>query len=61
MSNLIDEYNIKTTRPTFNDGLDKGDLVCDYIFVNNKIKVNDFKVLDNNVSDHLPLLLDFDI
>lgn len=61
MSNLIDAYNIKITRPTFNDGLDKGDLVCDYIFVNNKIKVNDFKVLDSNVSDHLPLLLDFDI
>lgn len=61
MRNLIDEYNIKTTRPTFDDGLDKGDLVCDYIFVNDKVKVNDFKVVDNKVSDHLPLVLDFDI
>lgn len=61
MHNLILEYNIKTTRPTFDDGLDKGDLVCDYIFVNDKVKVNDFKVLNNNSSDHLPLLLDFEI
>ncbi len=58
MCNLIDEYNIKTTRPTF-DG--KDGLVCDYIFVNDKVKVNDFKVLNSDVSDHLPLLLDFEI
>lgn len=61
MRNLINEYNIKSTRPTFNDGLDKGDLACDYIFVNDKVKVNDFKVLNNNASDHLPLILDFEI
>lgn len=61
MKNLIDIYNIKSTRPTFNDGLDKGNIVCDYIFVNDKIKVNDFKVLQSNASDHLPLLLDFEI
>lgn len=61
MINLIKEYNIKSTRPTFDDGLDKGDHVCDYIFVNDKIKVNDFKVINNNISDHLPLILDFDI
>lgn len=61
MTNLIDKYNIKSTRPTFDDGLDKGDLVCDYIFVNDKVKVNDFKVLNNKSSDHLPLLLDFEI
>lgn len=61
MKNLIDIYSIKSTRPTFNDGLDKGNIVCDYIFVNDKIKVNDFKVLQSNASDHLPLLLDFEI
>lgn len=61
MNNLIDKYNILSTRPTFDDGLDKGNLVCDYIFVNDKVKVNDFKVLDSNVSDHLPLILDFEI
>lgn len=61
MHNLIDEYNIKTTRPIFDDGLDKGSIVCDYVFVNDKIKVKDFTVLNNDVSDHLPLQLDFEI
>lgn len=61
MTNLIEKYNIQSTRPTFDDGLDKGDLVCDYIFVNDKVKINNFKVLDSDVSDHLPLVLDFDI
>lgn len=61
MTNLIDRYGITSTRPKFDDGLDKGELVCDYIFVNDKVKVNDFKVLDSEASDHLPILLDFDI
>ena len=61
MTNLIDKYNIQSTRPDFDDGLDVGNLVCDYIFVNDKVKVNDFIVMDTNVSDHLPLILDFDI
>lgn len=59
--NLIEEYNIKSTRPTFNDGLDVGNLVCDYVFVNDKVKVNDFKVINSNISDHLPIIMDFDI
>ena len=59
--NLIDKYNIKRTRPNFRDGLDIGNVVCDYIFVNDKVKVNNFNIVDNNISDHLPLLLDFDI
>ena len=41
--------------------LDVGDSVDDYIFVNDKIKVNDFKVIKTDVSDHYPLILDFDI
>lgn len=61
MNNLIDKYNIKSTRPPFDDGLDIGDSVCDYIFVNDKVKVNEFKVLNSNSSDHFPLLLDFEI
>ena len=59
--NLIEEYNIKSTRPTFDDGLDVGNLVCDYVFVNDKIVVNDLKVINSNISDHLPIILDFDI
>lgn len=61
LHNLIEKFQIKTTRPDFDDGLDKGNMVCDYIFVNDKVKVNDFRVLNVNVSDHFPLLLDFEI
>lgn len=56
MRNLIDEFSIETTRPA-----SKGNFVCDYVFVNDKVNVKDFKVLDNNASDHLPLVLEFDI
>jgi len=59
--NLIEKYDIKSTRPNFDDGLDSGNIVCDYIFVNNKVKVNDLKIINTDISDHLPLLLDFDI
>lgn len=59
--NLIEEFNIKSTRPGFMDGTDKGGVVVDYIFVNNKIKVNRFEVIQTDISDHLPLILDFEI
>ena len=59
--NLIEKYNIKSTRPSFDDGLDVGNIVCDYIFINNKVSVNNLKVINTNISDHLPLLFDFDI
>lgn len=59
--NLVDEYKVKSTRPTFDDGTDKGNNIVDYIFVNDKIKVNEFGVINTNISDHLPLILDFDI
>lgn len=61
LTNLINEYHIASTRPHFDDGLDNGNLVCDYIFVNDLVKVNNFKVIESNVSDHLPLLIDFEI
>jgi endonuclease/exonuclease/phosphatase family metal-dependent hydrolase len=54
-------YDIKTTRPTFDDGLDVGDIVCDYIFVNDLVIIKDFKVDYTIVSDHLPLHLEFDL
>ena len=60
-TNLVKKYDIKSTRPKFDDGLDRGDVVVDYVFVNDKIKINDFKVMDIEISDHLPLILDFDI
>ena len=61
LTNLIEKYNIMTTRPTVKDGLDIGDNVDDYIFINDKIKVNSFEVKQEKVSDHYPLILDFEI
>jgi len=59
--NLIFENNIKSTRPEFKDNLDEWNNIVDYIFVNDKIKVNTFEVINTDISDHLPLILDFDI
>jgi endonuclease/exonuclease/phosphatase family metal-dependent hydrolase len=59
--NLPVKYGIKTTRPQFDDGLDRGNMVVDYILVSDDIKTNDFKVMENSVSDHYPLLVDFDV
>jgi len=59
--NLVKEYKILSTRPSFDDGTDKDKCVIDYIFVNDQIKVNNFEVFNTNISDHLPLILDFDI
>ena len=59
--NLITEYNISSTRPSFKDDLDEWNNIIDYIFVDDKIKVNSFEVINTNISDHLPLILDFEV
>lgn len=56
-NNLIKKYEIKNTRSSL---YKKENRFADYIFTSPKIKVNDFKVLEDEVSDHLPLFLDFD-
>ena len=55
LRNLIKEYGIKSTRPGFFDFPQK---YADYIMPSKDIKVNDFKVMDDVVSDHLPLYFD---
>lgn len=58
--NLPNKYNVKTTRPASNELSGKERNVVDYIFVSKNIRVNKFEVIESDVSDHLPLLLDFD-
>lgn len=58
---LVDKYNIETTRPKSNELSKIARNVVDYIWVSKGIKDKSFKVLDTNVSDHLPLILEFDI
>jgi endonuclease/exonuclease/phosphatase family metal-dependent hydrolase len=56
MVNLIKKNNIKSTRSNLHKRKDK---YADYILVSKDIEVLDFKVLQDDVSDHLPLLLEF--
>lgn len=55
--NLSLEYGLTTTRNYLTTKSD----VCDYIFVNDKVTVNDFSMSDAIVSDHNALVLDFDL
>ena len=59
--NLTEVYKITSTRPDFKDHLEAGSNVVDYIFVNDKVRVTDYKVIESNVSDHLPLVLEFEL
>lgn len=67
--NLIKEFNIKSTRnhDVWNKlkaspyGYFGKQDFADYIFVSPEVKVENFEVPDVAVSDHLPLILDFEI
>jgi hypothetical protein len=54
--NLINIYDIKTTRSSYYDREDK---FADYVFVSSDIEVLNFGVLKEEVSDHLPLKISF--
>ena len=56
MVNLVEKYNIQSTRSSF---YNKEQKFADYILISSNVEVKDFKVLDDQVSDHLPLMLDF--
>ncbi len=57
LRNLIKENGIKSTRTSF---YKKEEKFADYIFTSPEIKVKDFKVLSDEVSDHSPLYLEFE-
>ncbi len=56
MRNLIAEFGITSTRSSL---YSKPLRFADYMFVSDGIEVRDFKVLADEVSDHLPLYLEF--
>jgi len=58
LRNLIREYAITSTRSSH---YSKNEKFADYIFTSADVRVLDFHVLENEVSDHLPLLLEFDL
>lgn len=64
LRNLVKEYEVKTTRSLLYDSkwrVEHDDKYADYIFVSRDVQVLDFKVFQDQVSDHLPLYLEFEI
>lgn len=58
---LVDKHGVQTTRPKTNELSHLKRNVVDFIFVTKDIKVKSFEVLDTDVSDHLPLVLGFEV
>lgn len=58
MKNLCAEFNIATTR---NAKFSPDDHISDYIFTTPDIRIKKFEVPSIFVSDHLPLILDFEM
>ena len=57
MHNLIKLHNINSTRTNW---YPKEEKFADYIFTSPEVKVHSFKVMPDEVSDHAPLLLEFE-
>ena len=57
LRNLSVENKLTTTRSK----LTYKNEVCDYIFVNDKVKINSFAMDETIISDHNALIIDFDI
>ena len=56
LHNLIQIHNITSTRTSL---YPKEERFADYIFTSPEIPINAFQVLEAEVSDHSPLLIDF--
>ena len=65
MKNLIKDFNVRTTRSRIHYEGYKGeavpDSISDYMFVSPDIEVGSFQLPEVEVSDHLPLILDFSL
>lgn len=61
MINLIKEFNIKRTRSNLSPFYGKKEFqkFADYTFVSHDINVKSFQVPEVEISDHLPMVLDF--
>ncbi|MBI3442660.1 MAG: hypothetical protein HY007_02750 [Candidatus Sungbacteria bacterium] len=57
MKNLIKEHHITSTRNRFFEYPDK---FAGYILVDPDVNITNFQVIQNEVSDHLPLVLEFE-
>ncbi len=60
MRDLVEEYDISSTRSSLYTKHTNPVLFADYIFTSPEIKINNFEVMADVVSDHLPLAIDFE-
>ena len=58
---LVDTFAISTTRPASNELNHHKRNVVDYVLVSKGVTVKNFHVPKSDVSDHLPLILDFEL
>ena len=56
MINIVKKYKISSTRSNLHTRKNK---MADYVLISKDLKVSEFKVLQDEVSDHLPLFLEF--
>jgi endonuclease/exonuclease/phosphatase (EEP) superfamily protein YafD len=56
--NLIKNSNFQTTRSKLYDSIAEMPF-ADYIFASPEIVITNFKVVDVEISDHLPILIEF--
>jgi len=61
MQNLIKDYKVTTTRTSLYTNSEKSGKFADYILVSNDIKIFNFNVLPDEVSDHSALLVDVEV
>ena len=61
MRNLIKDFGITSTRSKYYRHYDRNERFADYILVSKDIKVDKFEVIENEISDHLPLVLYFSV
>ncbi len=58
MRDLIVEYGIKSTRSKHHTRKEK---IADYIMISRDINLTSFEAMDMHVSDHLPLVINFEV
>lgn len=58
MRNLVKEYGVTSTRSRLYRHYDRGMLYGDYVLVDPEVDVHNFKVFQDEVSDHLPLMVE---
>ena len=61
LENLIEKFQIPRTRSTLTPyhGMPQEQKFADYIFVSSDVRVTNFQVPEIDISDHLPMILEF--